>query len=251
MGQKTPIPGAYDPHLTFDRYFRLGKYARGEYPKLDTLTLFQPNNKVAVAKPSSMRTTGKVVVHIPAKGIDLAKRGHEVRKLFYAGFARSVLKRGYDPEDVLQEVYKGLLVRNRGKCPWDPAKSSFGHYVHMVCRGVFSNYIRRYKRIEMAEVYGTRTPDGEVVDISASNLARVKANQTEVDLKFERNNLVGGLLDLAHSENRDPVVLRECLNLLAQGYRQKEIAVELGCSPHKVSDMVRWARKTLKEVATQ
>lgn len=79
-------------------------------------------------------------------GIDLAKRGIEVRKLFFAGFGRRVLQAGYDPEDVLQEVYQGILVRNQGKCPWDPAKSSFGHYVHMVASCVVSNYGRKHKR---------------------------------------------------------------------------------------------------------
>jgi hypothetical protein len=45
-------------------------------------------------------------------GIDLGARGHEVRKLLFAGFAGKMLSRGYDPEEVLQEIYAGLLVRN-------------------------------------------------------------------------------------------------------------------------------------------
>lgn len=79
-------------------------------------------------------------------GIDLAIRGIEVRKLFYAAFARGLVKDGYDPEDCLQEVYKGLLTRNNGTCPFDSRKSSFGHYVHIVTRCVLANYIRKEKR---------------------------------------------------------------------------------------------------------
>ena len=67
-----------------------------------------------------------------ALGIDLSVRGHEVRKLMWAGFGHKILRAGYDPEDVLQEVFRGLIARNKGTCPWDARKSSFGHYVHLV-----------------------------------------------------------------------------------------------------------------------
>lgn len=79
-----------------------------------------------------------------ALGIDLSVRGTEVRKLFYAGgFTGTLVREGIDPDEFLQEVYRGLLARNRGTCPWDAKKSSFGHYVHIVIRCVLSNYLRR------------------------------------------------------------------------------------------------------------
>lgn len=84
-------------------------------------------------------------------GIDLERRGVEVRKLLHAGFGLRMTLGGYDPADVLQEVYRGILVRNRGKCPFDPKKSSFGHYVHMVIDCVLSNYHRREKRRSSSE----------------------------------------------------------------------------------------------------
>lgn len=93
-------------------------------------------------------------------GIDLALRGHEVRKLFYAGgFTGVLIREGIDPDEFLQEVYRGLLARNRGSCPWDAKKSSFGHYVHLVIRCVLSNCLRRER------LRGTReelTGDGEL-----------------------------------------------------------------------------------------
>ena len=95
-----------------------------------------------------------------ALGIDLGVRGHEVRKLFYAGGFTGVLTReGIDPEEFLQEVYRGLLARNRGTCPWDHRKSSFGHYVHIVIRCVLSNYLRRERLRDSRE---TVTDDGEL-----------------------------------------------------------------------------------------
>ncbi len=93
------------------------------------------------------------IVVQPKAGIDLDKRGKEVAKLFYAGFAKQLISGGFSPEDVLQELYKGILIRNSGKCPFDPSKSSFGHYVHMVANCVISNYCRKHNRYKSAEVY--------------------------------------------------------------------------------------------------
>lgn len=89
------------------------------------------------------------------KGIDLAARSgrrgarykaDEVRKLLCAGFMGKMKAKGYDPEDVLQEVYRGILVRNNGKCPFEEGKGSFGHYVHMVCSCILTNYHRKQSR---------------------------------------------------------------------------------------------------------
>jgi DNA-directed RNA polymerase specialized sigma24 family protein len=98
----------------------------------------------------------------PPLGIDLAARGHEVRLLLNAGFGIKMSARGYDPDDVLQEVYRGLLARNKGKCPFDPDKSSFGHYVHMVCDCVLKNYHRKQARRAQFEVIGLKVPPSMV-----------------------------------------------------------------------------------------
>lgn len=134
-------------HWTMDRYFKLGRYAPPDRsqgsPILDAL------GPGGWALGNQLVTSGGVVIlknKEPPLGIDLAARGHEVAKLLYAGFHGLMRSAGYDPQDVLQEVYKGILVRNRGKCPFDPRKSSFGHYVHMVCHCVLSNYHRRIQR---------------------------------------------------------------------------------------------------------
>jgi hypothetical protein len=93
-------------------------------------------------------------------GIDLGMRGHEVRKLFYAGgFTGTLAKEGIDPEEFLQEVYRGILSRNLGTCPFDYKKSSFGHYVHIVIRCILSNYLRRERTRSSRE---SVTSDGDI-----------------------------------------------------------------------------------------
>lgn len=108
---------------------------------------------------SPVVVSGPVVSVVPV-GIDLDRRGVEVRRLLYAGFGVRMARAGYDPEDVLQEVYRGILVRNRGRCPFDARKSSFGHYVHMVIECILSNYHRRESRRRGSEGSLEDLPEG-------------------------------------------------------------------------------------------
>lgn len=150
-------------HWSVERYFRLGQYKpapkqyRGHLVPKPKRALVE-SNVLDLVPLVMVRSTPDISVPVVVKqvklGIDLSKRAHEVRKLLFAGFGRRMFLGGYDPEDVLQEVYKGLLVRNAGKCPYDPSKSSFGHYVHMVISCVLSNYHRKQHRVHEMEQVG-------------------------------------------------------------------------------------------------
>lgn len=133
---------------SFDRYFRLGRFARpggGEVAQ----------SLLTISPPGGQTVSEGITVATPRRlGIDLDNRAHEVQKLLFAGFGSKIFAAGYDPDDVLQEVYKGILARNRGKCPWDERKSSFGHYVHMVCGCILANYHRRENRRRSVEQVG-------------------------------------------------------------------------------------------------
>lgn len=155
-------------HWTFDRYFRLGRYATESWvdgsPIMD---LFGPDAAITTLVPSGSLRSGPMspnlitvapVINRNGLGIDLRNRSGEVAKLLFAGYGRRIYSWGYDPEDVLQEVYKGLLIRNKGTCPWDARKSSFGHYVHMVCGCILSNYHRRESRRRAVEQIGMNAP---------------------------------------------------------------------------------------------
>lgn len=230
----TPTKQAYDPHLTLDRYFRMGRYKRRTVPSVDTLALFTPSAPT-------------VIIARPKKGVDLERRSHEVRKLFFAGFGQRVLRYGYDPEDVLQEVYKGLLVRNAGKCPFDPAKSSFGHYVHMVCGCIVSNYRRKYSRLSRNEVVGVPGLEGEE-DVASSNLFMVDPIQ-EGDVLFRSSTgmLRVRILDEAEKEGLSPAVVGDCFDYMLSGLLQREMAAAAQVPLSKVSRIVR----LIKRVATE
>jgi len=241
--EPNPSPNAKDWHLTFDRYFRQGKYTRESYPQEDTLSMF---SGLAISKKSSGVTPTGLIVHVPL-GIDLKNRGHEVAKLFYAGFGNTARRKGWDTQDVLQEVYKALLVRNKGKCPWDPRKSSFGHYVHMVCRGVMSNYARKYNRIYNAESYGSKTASGEIVDVADSSIPQCDGGLGEVENFSRRNALTRFIYERATVEGVDLKLLGPCLNMISEGHTQKEISKTLGVGSDKVSTVVRFIRAQAHE----
>lgn len=245
-----PAPQARDPKLTFNRYFRQGSY-RPVDPVVDTLSLFKSSPELTVAAtPPIIHTSRALSVAAPI-GIDLQGRGHEVRKLFYAGYGRRVLKYGYDPEDVLQEVYKGLLVRNQGKCPFDPSKSSFGHYVHMVCGCIVSNYRRRYSRLARNEMIGVLNADNELEDVATADLATTGPVQDDL---VRGQSLVDRLSDMVVQQVAGTTIeadlVRECVQLLSAGLRKSEIAAQTGQSPHQIAKLLRIIRSVGAEWRT-
>lgn len=228
---QTPNPGpnAKDPKTTFDRYFRRGKYHRGTFPEEDTLSLFRPSKVVEAPVPVKANL-----------GIDLDARGHEVRKLFYAGFARRVAARGYDPEDVLQELYKALLIRNRGKCPWDPKKSSFGHYVHMVAGCIISNYNRKFGRLEAFEVFGVSNAKGEVIDVAKADLAREAPKQeTTVSHNKAKRELLGLVLLEAPKRGIPQNLAQEVFHLVCDNSKMRDLKKELPESQNRLQEAVK------------
>lgn len=177
-------------------------------------------------------------------GIDLAVRGHEVRKLFYAAFARGLIKDGYNPEDALQEVYRGLLARNKGKCPFDVRKSSFGHYVHIVTRCVLGNYIRKEKRKLQFETLESQMSSG-LSATTESTFSIQDAPDRHRGTKIEQ----GSLEDLASSisvslrVDREPV--QDALQMLAEGYPIRKVCSTLKVTRPWLDDVLADARVQL------
>lgn len=191
-----------------DRYFQTGKYE----PKL--------------IGHANIIDWFKATPHFPTPikklGIDLERRSDEVRKLLWAGFGPLMLNSGYDPEEVLQEVYRGILARNAGKCLWDETKSSFGHYVHMVCGCVLSNFHRKQKRRKEFEQVGVSTLRNEE---DAVSVLGVEMTFQGVQGDLCRYLLLGG--------GEGELAARILPDVVA-GVSRKEIAARLGVSPVQV-----------------
>jgi DNA-directed RNA polymerase specialized sigma24 family protein len=187
-------------------------------------------------------------------GIDLVFRGHVVRKLLFAGFGARMARYHYDPEDVLQEVYRGLLARNIGTCPWDIRKSSFGHYVHMVCSCVLNNYARKLRRRGEFEQLGLGAldRDGNWGQVDAAEVAvsdPCSATLEEPTARSMALNSLGAVLrDLDRPEAKLAV---KVLPMVAEGYQRGEIAKRLRIEPAKVGKALSLIRATTREWAME
>lgn len=193
-------------------------------------------------------------------GIDLAERStrtgsvykaDEVRRLLWRGFAGKMLSQGYDPDDVLQEVYRGLLVRNKGKCPWDGEKSSFGHYVHMVISCVLTNYHRKdVRRIDRdaLPLVGPVGRDGEEMEMAWGAVEIHQGSEVADMLALEQ---LAVYLEGLPDDAPEAELGRQILPLVASGHQRGEIVREVGAKPSLVSRALAWLRRQTALWATE
>jgi len=200
-------------------------------------------------------------------GIDLQVRGHEVKKLLYKGFGGRMSRKSLEAEEVLQEVYRGLLARNDGKCPFDVSKSSFGHYVHMVCRCVLSNYERKVTRRnenEQVGMYSVRagSDGGAMVDaalVAASeSTGFMGSGSLSVEDRIGTDRAFTSLLSVIEATGQtrkgikpDALLAAKVLPHVYEGRTRSEIAVKLGIEPAKVGRALSFLRQSAKVWAVQ
>ena len=185
-------------------------------------------------------------------GIDLVNRSHEVRKLLFAGFAGKMLSRGYSGEDVLQEIYRGLLVRNKGKCPWDKRKSSFGHYVHMAINCILTNYHRKEsKRADRDHLPLTRKGEnGDELD-DMGWLGHTDIHQgAEIGDKLALSALSLYLKTLP-DDSLEAEIGRVILPMVTAGCTRREIVAETKYKESHVSRALAWVRRQVALWATE
>jgi hypothetical protein len=220
-------------HWSADVVTRVHRFTRRWGPHLPRVRVLPGNPSLplrVMLGGLSRRMNGGV--NGAALGIDLSLRGNEVRKLFYAGgFTGVLLREGIDPDEFLQEVYKGILARNRGTCPWDVKKSSFGHYVHIIIRCVLSNYLRRERLRDSRE---TVTEDGEMPTL---NEAHISGDGVEL----------GDLLDGLYGTGDERDLVHRFLSALYAGRSRKDALAGVGMSESWGAQVLSEVRATLSE----
>jgi RNA polymerase sigma factor (sigma-70 family) len=165
------------------------------------------------------------IFNTPQLGIDVGDKSDDIRRLFFKKYAKVAVSLGEDPEDVLQEVYKGLLLRNRGKCPFDPRKAAFSTYVMMVCHCVTSNYFKKSSDTSKRKVY---LDDMEYVQPSDEGSSRAV---------MEEDVHISKLREVFSKE------LRAIFDMLLEGYSMTEISRSLELKPRELRKRVNKIRR--------
>ena len=230
-------------HWSLGEYFKIGRWAPPEDPFDDVFRLFKPQRKPLTRNPVPSGLDPSKLALASGAGIDLVNRSDEVAKLLFAGFGSWIKTSGYDPDDVLQEVYRGLLARNRGKCAWVASKSSFGHYVHMVCHGVLANYHRQQKRKRQMEQTGVLTwRKGEglaIADVASAELPASPTSEAEQSALLTVTSSLADTLGTGDVADR----ARAVLPLLRDGWAKKDIAAQLSLDRSAVDSAVAYLRE--------
>jgi DNA-directed RNA polymerase specialized sigma24 family protein len=83
---------------------------------------------------------------------ELLRDASQRRRLTLARWRGPAL--GRDPDDLVQEVCRRILRRNRRPCAWDPSRGSLGHYVHCVAGNAIADMLAVHRRHARAELLG-------------------------------------------------------------------------------------------------
>lgn len=219
-------------YCSHDRYFKIGNYAYKSAPTTSLLKYFRT---------------------IP--GIDLENRSGEVSKILFRCYGEMLTRLNMDTEDVLQEVFKGILSRNRGKCAWDPQKSSFGHYVHMVCGCVLLNLQKKQKKRIEKETLGVRKYLNnawqcvDAAEAATDDSYMSSSYQESLELEESVQDLQIWLKSREDSCKTDNKIAQEIVPFLCKGFKRTEIAENLEMDPSKVSRGLHFLREVTKEWA--
>lgn len=240
------LHGGRNAGLSFDRYFRQGRHSPlWGRPQLNLQGLCRQaqRRRIQVVPPVSV-----------SRGVDLARRGDEVARLLYAACGQIIRGYGYEFQEILQEVYAGILVRNRGAGAWNPAKSSFGYYVTMVCRCVFSNYHKREQRRRGREHCGDWSYKGGIwsqVDVGDTAMDPQLTHVAEVDeCMMDLSEYIVDRFDAYKQDAtlyQDAELAQQVLPLIYEGKRRAEIALDLGVSPPAVGRALSYLRKAAQD----
>lgn len=172
-------------------------------------------------------------VEVLPRGIDLNRRGIEVRRILHKCYGSKIKRSGYDIEEVLQEVYLKLIKANNGSNPYDPAKSAFSHYVHMACGSLLMNFHKKEERRNSRVVVGLDQVVGEI-DVGR----QVRDMDLNVDTELRHQMAVTSLSSYVGSEVEGRVV-----ELLGEGHKRRDLSKILNIEPLEVGKILKRVRK--------
>lgn len=176
------------------------------------------------------------------KGVDISEKKRDIAKLLYTACGKAIRKYNYDFDDLYQEVCLGLLIRNKGEGAFDPERSSFGHYIIMVCNSVFRNFHAREQKRKIREPVGVISKTGEPID--AKEIAvdvSVETVSEESDIDRYLDMLIEKLDDqrMAWEIRTNKEKYKNILAGIFMGYSKGAVAKDVGISRIKMFKMLK------------
>jgi len=162
-------------------------------------------------------------------GIDIDAKYMDIKRIFFKRYLRQIIAIGEDPEDMLQEIFKGILIRNKGTCPFDPKKSAFSTYVTMVCHCVMTNHLKKYSK--------TRALETEISDTFERKLNSLPEENHEAEYR----EMISDFSALFEGD------FREVFLLMAEGYKTREISGLTGLNSNEVRNRIKMIREAVSE----
>lgn len=157
-------------------------------------------------------------------GIDIEEHKEDIKKLFYKRQGMKLMKTGVDTDEVLQEVYKGILIRNKGKCPFDAEKSAMSTYIVMVVDCITMNYMNKFNRVNDRFVVGVED------DVACSYNASYEDDPSDAIFLQEVRTTFSG-------------VLLKVYDALMNGLKKAHISREYGWEIRLVNKYVKQVRE--------
>ena len=229
----------------FARYFRTGvwdPYASALDDGLSVLDLFsgervRGGEGIHIAGPhvdasrvvaygDTGLTTGPTTPgRVPGgPGINLSEKHGDVARLLFHRFGAMIRRSGYSEEDVLQEVYKGLIIRNGGPGAFNPERGTFGSYVSLVCLSVVSNFHRKENRRRRREPTGVKEySDGQWAEVDVASSRHLTSKGDEHPGSNPLDDLARYITKAVyHRKDRQQVIAMA--SLMAEGADRKTIS---------------------------
>jgi len=151
-------------------------------------------------------------------GIDIEKHSQDIKLIFYKRQANSMIREGLDPEEVLSEVYKGLLIRNKGKCPYDSEKSALSTYIVLVMDCVIMNLISKHRKEKDRILIGVEDDVATSYESSYEEDPTNTIFMNEIRMSFKEDHL-------------------KVFDAIMQGNKMSHIARMFGMETRKVSNI--------------
>ncbi len=201
------------PELYFE--IKLPVYLKGLSSIFDIIKIINPSEE---PKPE--------VTPKRKLGVDVEAKANDIKSIFYKHFAKMCIQSKFEPEEMLQEIYLGILHRNKGNCPFDPSKSSLSTYIVMVSRCILFNIFNKDNKTR-SRMFEPKEKD---------ELFKLIKDNHDFDTKF----LIEEARNLCKTDD-----MKNVFDQMILGYNISQISSNLKIENRKVSEMTSKIKKTI------